>query len=234
MKQIELGSCFVRSWNLYKSEFGLIFFTTLVITIAAGAASGFPYIGPVIGMLLNGVLYGGLYFFYLKLIRGQKAELPDAFEGFKTSLGPLILAGLVTNVLIVAAFMIAALPSLFTVVPVLIRYAENPEMAPDILLTALGIGSVLNLVFCILVVLALYLLWIFAFPLIMDRRMDFWPAMEASRKTVMANLGTMTGLLLVGILLGLIGVLACCIGIFFTLPIFYGAVAYAYEDLFGS
>jgi hypothetical protein len=44
----------------------------------------------------------------------------------------------------------------------------------------------------------------------------------------------MTGLLLVGILLGLIGVLACCIGIFFTLPIFYGAVAYAYEDLFGS
>ena len=232
--QIDVSSCLTRSWTLYRSEFGLIFFTTLVVTLASAAASGFPYIGPFIGFALNGVLYGGLYSFYLKLIRGQKAELPDAFDGFRIALWPLVLASIVTSVLMTAAMFIAALPIIFTIVPVAHKYGKDPTMAPDILLAALGTGTVLNLIFCVLVALSLYLFWIFTFPLIIDKRMDFWPAMETSRKAVLSNLRGMVGLLFSGILLIILGVFACCIGVFFTLPIFCGAVAYAYEDLFGN
>ena len=232
--RIDVTSCLARSWALYRSNFGLIFFSTLVVIVAASAASGFPYIGPVLGFVLNGVLYGGLYAFYLKLIRGQKAELTDAFDGFRVAPGPLILASVVTSVLITAAVLIAAIPLMIALGPILSTYAQDPSQAPDLLLTALGTGTILNIILCVLVAFLLYLLWIFTFPLVIDKRMDFWPAMEASRKQVMNNFGGMASLFFAGILLAIAGLLACCIGLFFVLPVFFGAVTYAYEDLFGE
>lgn len=233
-KRLDVGSCFVRSWTLYKSEFGLIFFATLLILVSSSAANGFPYIGPVIGLAINGVLYGGLYAFYFKVIRGQKTELTDAFDGFRVATVPLILASIITGSLMVIAMLAAGFPMLFTVVPLAIQYAQNPDVAPDILLTAIGAGTILNIIACVIIGLILYALWIFTFPLVIDKRMDFWPAMESSRKMVQQNFGGIIGLLAVGIGLTILGVLACCIGVFFTTPIFFGAVAYAYEDLFGS
>jgi uncharacterized membrane protein len=234
MKEINISSCFVRSWTLYKSDFGLIFFATLLIIVASSAANGFPYIGPVVGLALNGVLYGGLYGFYLKLIRGQKAELTDAFDGFRIALWPLVLGGIVTGVLITIAVLIAAIPMLFTVIPLAIKFSQDPDLAPDILLTAIGAGTILNILLCVVIASILYALWIFAIPLIIDKRMEVWAAMETSRKMVMTNFGSILGLIGIGILLMILGVLACCIGVFFTLPVFFGAIAYAYEDLFGS
>ncbi|MCI0414403.1 hypothetical protein L0222_16630 [bacterium] len=233
-RRIEIGSCLSRSWALYKREFGLIFVTTLVINIASSAASGFPYVGVLIGLALNGVLFGGLYWFYLKLIRGEKAELADAFAGFQIALVPLMLASAVSGILILVVMGIVALPMLITWIPLLIRFSKDPNVDPDILLAALGAGTILNILFCILVATVLYLFWVFAFPLIIDKRMQFWDALEASRKAVMSNFASVFGLFLVGGLLTVGGLLACCIGVFFVLPVFFGSIAYAYEDLFGG
>lgn len=231
---IEIGSCLRRSWELYKREFGLIFVTTLVINIASSAASGIPYLGILIGLALNGVLFGGLYWFYLKLIRGQKAELADAFEGFRVALVPLMLASIISGILILVVIGIIALPILITWIPLGIRFSKDPDMDPDIFLRELGAGTILNIVFCAFIAIVLYLFWVFAFPLIIDKRMQFWDALETSRKAVMNNFVSILGLFLVGGLLTLGGILACCIGVFFTLPIFFGSIAYAYEDLFGE
>jgi len=233
-RSVEIGSCLSRSWALYKSEFGLIFVTTLVINIASSAASGIPYIGVLIGLALNGVLFGGLYWFYLKLIRGQKAELADAFAGFQIALVPLMLASIVSGILILIVMGIVLLPILITWIPLLIKFSKDPALNPDVLLAALGAGTILNVLFCAVVAMVLYLLWVFAFPLIIDKRMQFWEAMETSRKAVMSNFGSVFGLFFVGGLLILGGLIACCIGVFFTLPIFFGSIAYAYEDLFGG
>jgi hypothetical protein len=233
-RNIEIGSCLSRSWALYKREFGLIFVTTLVINIASSAASGIPYIGILIGLALNGVLFGGLYWFFLKLIRGQKAELADAFAGFQMAFVPLMLASLVSGILILVVMGIIALPMLITWIPLLIKFSKDPEMNPDFLLAALGAGTILNIVFCALAAMVLYLFWVFAFPLIIDKRMQFWEALETSRKAVMSNFASVFGLFLVGLLLTIAGILACCIGVFFTLPIFFGSIAYAYEDLFSA
>ena len=233
-RSIEIGSCLSRSWALYKREFGLIFVTSLVVNIASSAASGIPYIGILIGLALNGVLFGGLYWFFLKLIRGQKAELADAFAGFQVAFVPLMLASLVSGILILLVVGVIALPMLITWIPLGIKFSKDPDMDPDIFLPALGAGTILNIVFCALVAMTLYLFWVFAFPLIIDKRMQFWEALETSRKAVMSNFASVFGLFLVGVLLTIAGVLACCIGVFFTLPILFGAIAYAYEDLFGD
>ena len=69
--------------------------------------------------------------------------------------------------------------------------------------------------------------------LIMDKKMDFWPAMELSRKVVNQHLWPVLGLLGISFLIFLGGVLLCVVGSFVTLAIANAAIIYAYEDLFG-
>ena len=91
-----------------------------------------------------------------------------------------------------------------------------------------------GLFLCLLPGIFLAVVWIFALPLALDKRMDFWPAMELSRKVVMRHWWSIFGLLLVNALLTLLGEAACFIGVFVAMPITVGAVACAYEDIFGT
>ena len=67
-----------------------------------------------------------------------------------------------------------------------------------------------------------------------DKQVDFWTGMEASRKTVWKHWWKLFGLLLVGGLLTAAGVLVCCVGALVTLPIALGAIMYGYETIFGA
>ena len=71
----------------------------------------------------------------------------------------------------------------------------------------------------------------FAFMLIIDQRLEFWAAMEVSRRVITAQWWRMFGLLILGSIIALLGVVGLFIGILVTIPIYYGALVYAYEDL---
>ena len=68
----------------------------------------------------------------------------------------------------------------------------------------------------------------------MDRKLSFWDGMELSRKTISQNWFAFFLLGLVAGLVSLAGVLACVIGLFVTVPLSIGMIAYAYEDTFGK
>jgi hypothetical protein len=76
-------------------------------------------------------------------------------------------------------------------------------------------------------------LYLFVPFLIMDRGLDFWAAMEASRRATMAQPGP--SLLLLAVVLGLnfLGAVFLIFGMLLTVPIAYGALAAAYESCFG-
>lgn len=74
--------------------------------------------------------------------------------------------------------------------------------------------------------------WLFAFPLIIDKGMDFWDAMELSRKMVTRHWWKLFGLALVLLLLSLAGLLVFLVGFFVAGAICVAAVAYGYEDIF--
>ena len=91
--------------------------------------------------------------------------------------------------------------------------------------------------FFLFVLPAVYLLvawWLFTPLLILDKHLEFWPALECSRKVVTHHWWLCFGLFIVACLVALVGSLACGVGIFFTLPIAVGATVYAYEDIFGA
>ena len=94
-----------------------------------------------------------------------------------------------------------------------------------------GIGLLL----CILP--GIYLLvawWMFAPLLIIDKGLQFWPAMELSRKVVNKHWWPCFGLLVLSLFVGCAGVLAFVVGVFVTLPIALGATVCAYQDIFGT
>jgi len=96
-----------------------------------------------------------------------------------------------------------------------------------------GLLTSLGIVFCILPGIYLAVAWLFALPLVIDKKLDFWAAMELSRKVITRHWWVFLGLLLVNLLVILLGVAACCIGAYVAQPVAFGALAYAYEDIFG-
>jgi hypothetical protein len=107
-------------------------------------------------------------------------------------------------------------------VPLMLTYVVSS------LLTGLG------LLLCLLPGIYLGVSWVFALPLVLDKKMEFWDAMELSRKMVGKHWWLMFGFLIVLALVAISGAIACCVGIFVTIAIAQAALMYAYEEIFGS
>jgi len=76
-------------------------------------------------------------------------------------------------------------------------------------------------------------LYLFPYLFVVDEEMDFWQAMEASRKIGMDNLVQVALMAVVLAVLNLAGLLALGVGVLVTIPLSLCAVAKAYEDLNG-
>jgi predicted Ser/Thr protein kinase len=82
--------------------------------------------------------------------------------------------------------------------------------------------------------LYLFVAWGFAVPIVADKRMDFWPALELSRKVITKHWFHFFGLFLIAIVLCIAGLACCFVGIFITVPLAMITAMYAYEDIFGA
>ncbi|MBC8184017.1 hypothetical protein H8E88_23230 [candidate division KSB1 bacterium] len=100
----------------------------------------------------------------------------------------------------------------------------------DILITVFVSIGFFFLIIPGIVISALYM---FAFPLILEKNMDFWEAMETSRKVVTKNIFELSVFMLVLYIFMVIGVLLLFVGFLVALPITFAAVALAYKDIFG-
>ncbi len=91
----------------------------------------------------------------------------------------------------------------------------------------------IGLALCIIPGLLVAALYLFAYVFILEKKLDFWEAMEASRKVVKEHLFEMTIFVLLLGLINLVGVLLCAVGVVFTIPLTFIATAIAYDDLVG-
>jgi predicted Ser/Thr protein kinase len=90
--------------------------------------------------------------------------------------------------------------------------------------------------FLCLILPGIYLMvaWCFAIPLVIDKGLDFWSAMELSRKVVTRHWWKflLFGIVLIALLF--LGVLTFIVGIFLMMPWIVASQMYAYEDIIGS
>lgn len=76
-------------------------------------------------------------------------------------------------------------------------------------------------------------MYLFTMPLIADRKMEFWPAMQASHAAVKQNYLGFTFFFIALLLLQIVGALLCLVGLLVTVPLYYAAITVAYRDVFG-
>jgi hypothetical protein len=188
---VDIGSSVARGWALVRDNPGLLIGATALTWLIAFGLALVPIIG-LISIFINPVLMGGLFYLFLRRIRGESPAVGDAFSGFNIAFLQLGLAGLVSTLLIAVGMLLCLLPGIY-----------------------LAVG------------------YAFVLPLVIDRRLDFWTAMEVSRRVVHQQWWTMFGLAIVVALMVIAGVLACVVGVFIAAPVAIAAMTYAYEDLFG-
>ena len=82
-------------------------------------------------------------------------------------------------------------------------------------------------------VICISVLFTFAYPLIVDRKLTGMDAVKLSVKAGLANFWRILGLLLLNGVVGLAGALLCYVGVFLVLPVTFAALAIAYEQVFG-
>lgn len=225
---VDIGTCISRAWSLVMANFGMVIGAALIILILQMAINLLPKaMSAVIGVLLGSVFNGGLFYFFLRVVRGEPPAFEDVFAGFRLAFVQLVLGGLVTTLLTVAVVAVSALPAIGVGLAIGFNLT-NPEPAQVVML----IGIVV--VCCIVPVTYLSVAWVFSMPLIIDQQIGFWEAMNVSRRSVHPRWWSVFGLLLVCGLVVLAGVLCCCVGFLVSWPISVAALAYAYEDLYGN
>jgi uncharacterized membrane protein len=94
--------------------------------------------------------------------------------------------------------------------------------------------TTIGLILCILPGIYLAVGYVFAMPLVIDKKMEFWTAMEVSRRVVHAHWWSVFALCIVLLLVVFAGFLLCIVGVFISIPVASAALMYVYEDLFNA
>jgi uncharacterized membrane protein len=105
-----------------------------------------------------------------------------------------------------------------------------PTMVASIVITCFVFLGFLACVIPALVVAAMYK---FTYLFIVDKRMDFWPAMQASHAIVKQDYFGFSMFLLALIGINILGSLCCVIGVFVTIPVTIAAITVAYQEIVG-
>ena len=73
----------------------------------------------------------------------------------------------------------------------------------------------------------------FTYLFIVDKRMDFWPAMQASHAVIKNDYFGFTMFLLLMALVDILGVVCCLVGVLVAFPVTLAAITVAYKDIVG-
>lgn len=217
---VEPMECLRAGWNLIKNQYWLFVGMTAVGVI----------IGSVVPLgILMGPMMCGLYLALFQTRRGQPIEFGILFKGFD-HFGDSVVATLLHLIPIVVVLVPTYI--LFYAGLFLMISQGGGEPNPGTMLGFFGFFAVFWLVM-IVILIVLSVVFTFAYPLIVDRRLSGIEAVKLSIKAALANFWRLLGLLLMTGLMGFVGVLFCYVGAFLVMPLSFAAIATAYEQVFG-
>ena len=196
----------------------------------------FGIISLMVNALVFGPLYGGLWYAYIGLARGEARGIADLFSGFRRKMGELMLAWIMPLFLTLLVAVLGLVP---IVILAIMGVGLAAVRAPEAALQKLGRFSiVLMVVYLLCLYLPMMLLvwarWFYVLPLVVDKQIGCWAAMGVSWRRVGLH---QWRFLLLWLLAGLIygaGSLLCGVGIFFTWPLYLMVMAVAYTFIFDT
>jgi hypothetical protein len=213
--------CVSESWRRIRDQYWLFV--------------GFAAVGLLLGgMVPFGILLGpmmcGIYGCYRDKWQGVPVRFEGLFQGFDFFV-PSLIATLIT----MGIGLVVAMPFvLIGVIAVVVAAATSASGEPSGLHGVIMVASIFGaILLSVLVSVLAGTLLAFAFPLIVDKRLDGLEAVKQSVRAALANVWGMLGLALLTALLGVCGACCCYVGAFLVAPVTLGAFMVAYERVFG-
>jgi uncharacterized membrane protein len=210
--------CFREGWELIKPHYWIMFAITLVGMLIGSAV---PF------MIVMGAMHCGVYYVLFRLSEGKPPEFSDLFKGFN-----YFLPALIATLILIVPVIVFSLISWFSMMGVMFSMMDKggrPD--PSMIFTLYGVMIVEGLVFGV-ISSCIHAFIIFAYPLIVEHGLSGIEAFKLSARAAWANIGSVVGLILCQVGIGLVGALACGFGLYFTFPIMFAGVFVAYRKVF--
>lgn len=214
--EFRLGDYISEGFSILQKQMGLFVAFTLIFFLIAVAAQIVPVVGPIASsFFLTPPLVAGYYLVSHRIKLGESITFNDFFSGF-SFIGQLALATLVMTI-----FYIVGMIPFFASVGTSIFLGDFTGFD--------GFPFWSFLLLLPLVYLGVAYTWTSLF--IVFYKMDFWPAMETSRRLITKNWWQ---IFLFAIVIGLVnvaGALALGVGLLFTVPASMAAQYAAFADV---
>jgi uncharacterized membrane protein len=97
----------------------------------------------------------------------------------------------------------------------------------------IALFTAVGTLFCIIPGLVIAAMYKFTYLFIVDKRMDFWPAMQASHNVVRNDYFGFTMFLILLFLVNVLGAVCCIVGLLVSIPVTFAAITVAYQELVG-
>jgi uncharacterized membrane protein len=202
-----------ESWNLIKDQYWLVFGVTIVGLLIGGA----------VPIVLIGPMICGIYLCLFHRIEGRDFKFELLFKGFDYFVPALVVAIVV---------MVPVFALIFVIYIPMIGMAIAGQRMNETELTGFLVGTAVFEFVCVFLMVCFHTLLMFAFPLIVDRKLSGFRAMTTSAKAVWHNLGGVASLFGLGFLVALAGYIALCVGVYFVLPLIFMSNAVAFRKIF--
>lgn len=208
---------FQRGYALLGNQYWLFFGITVVGLL----------IGSMVPMgLILGALMVGVFLCFLDLERGAKVEFATVFRGFDQFVDSLIATLIMVGASLLLILPLMILMFVLILLPVLVAQREGVQAQPSLSMFLMMYPAILLISF------ALYIPFLFAFPLIADRKLSGTQAVWLSARAAWKNLFGVAWFLFVNMFISIVLAMMCYVPAFFFVPISFASIFLLYRDVF--
>ncbi|MGD2181282.1 hypothetical protein [Lusitaniella coriacea] len=205
---VKIGDYISQGWRIFKKSPGLLITHSVVFTVTIVMIS---WIAEVLKEIV------GPY-------HGTSVERAIA-SGASYTITPILLAGFVIGCLLLKKEQKLRFNDFFLGHKYILPLCYSTIFSQGLIIIGL----------LLFVIPGIYLLigYLFVLPLIVDRDLNYWSAMETSRKIITKQWFLFFALYLLLSLINIAGLLLCGVGLLVTIPVTYGTIIAAYDDIIG-
>lgn len=230
---VEFGDTLGRSWSFIKPYLAQLisytlfaFFADLTLSFILQQIVEFMgdlgyLVGSIVNLTIVSALLAGFYSFFEKVFQKDNFSFQNLFDGFQ-HIGQLSLHQILVVVMVALPFL-----GVFSL-------AQELGINKTVDIFDINTYEMFTLLFYFIFILpslSVFTLYIFAPILIVVARMNFWSAMEVSRKLVLANYIGNFGFVIGFTCINGLGLLFFGVGTLFTVPFTFAATFILYTKL---
>src|SRR5436190_2733457 len=210
--------CLKEAWQLIKDDYWLLFAISLVGALVAG----------VTVYVLLGAIVCGIMGCYLKKIDGGMVKFEDLWAGMKY-LVPSIPIALLFIVPIVIYFVTMFVTMYSPLITIAVMGEGNVDSS--LLIGTFAVAVLIDIIVAVAMTVV-HSLIIFAFPLLIDRKLNAVDAIKLSARASLQNICGIAGMIVLQFGMVILGWLAFCVGLYLMIPILTATNLVAYRKVF--